>query len=513
MHRLSIGVVVLGIALSLAAKASGAVEFQEKPFGNGADYDVIKAVTFSTDSRHLAFLGVKDGKQFVVRDGVVGEPHDWIVPNSLSGPLDLSRLAYIIQDGNDMAIVVDGKVVGQGYYAIGGERIAFSPDGKHFAYTAHTGSNEAGQTSVVHDGVAGKAYPRVDLVPTFSPDGQHLLYIASPAPNKMCLVVDEKEGPTYDAIAQGTAIFSPDSKRVAYAVASNNKVVAVVDGKPGPEYGKMQMPPIFSPDSTHVAYIAGDGRQFSLILDGVEQPKYDRFTEGAFTFSPDSRHIAYAAGKGKQWVLVVDGKEQKAYDSIAGESIHFSPDSQHLGFVQITGGKRFIVVDGKDVSPGYANVLWPGPIFSPDSKRVAYVGAKEKQLAVVLDGKEQAGYDNIADLEFSPDSKHLSYRAIAHEHALIVMDGVASPEFDNTSGVAFSPDGTHWTCCAAQGDKGMILLDGQPVAQTFAGWVKGSRPAFADARTIDYLMVRDRQFLQVRASLARANSAVSSPAR
>ncbi|HEY2584346.1 MAG TPA: hypothetical protein VGI81_01125 [Tepidisphaeraceae bacterium] len=504
MHVLKVAwlALVLLAGGSLARGTAAGVALEDKPFGNAAEYEAIKAVTFSTDSRHLAFLGVKDDKQFIVRDGVSSAPYDWVVPGSLAGPMDLSRLAFIIQDGNDMAVVVDGKVVGHGYYAIGGDRIYFSPDGKHYAYTAHRGSSDQGDAIVVRDGVAGKPYPAADIQPVFSPDGNHLMYIASPAPKKMCLVVDEKEGPTYDAIAGGTPTFSPDSKRVAYAAASGGKVLAVVDGKTSSPYERMRMPPGFGPDSVRVAYIAGNGSQYSLVLDGVEGPKFELFTEGSVMFSPDGKHLAYAARRGKQWVMMLDGKEQRTFDAVAGESIRFSPDSQHLAYVGITGDKRYIILDGKEASAAYPNILWPGPVFSPDSKRIAFAGTNEKQLVVVADGKESPAYDNVAEIAFSPDSKHLSYRALGQGHAMIVIDGQASPPFDNTTSLTYSPDGSHWAYCASQGDKAMIMMDGSDAGRTYTGWVKGARPVFADAATADFLMVKDHQFVQVQARVA-----------
>src|SRR6266852_8964345 len=106
------GLIVCLLPFLFWQKAGAGVAIDETPLGKTADYNPIKAVTFSTDSRHLAFLGVKGEKQFVVSDGVEGMPFDWIIPDSLAGPLDLSRVAFIVQNGNDMAAVVDGKVVG-----------------------------------------------------------------------------------------------------------------------------------------------------------------------------------------------------------------------------------------------------------------------------------------------------------------------------------------------------------------------------------------------------------------
>jgi rRNA maturation protein Nop10 len=476
----------------------------ETPLGNASDYDAVKAMAVGVDSRHLAFLGAKGDKQFVVRDGVAGPAYDWVLPDSLTGTLDLSRLGYIIQNGNDIAAAIDGKIVGHGYYSIGADRIAFSADGKHYAYTGHRGSATEGDCVVVRDGVAGKAYAAAQPVPLFSADGNHLLYVAAPAPLKSCLVVDDKEGPAYDRISAATAYFSPDSQHFAYAASNAGKALAVIDGKPAAPYPLMRMPPMFSPDSKHVAYVSGSDNQLSVILDGVEGPRYDSFTEGSVVFSPDSKHLAYAARRGKQWYLVLDGKEQRSSDAVAGASISFSPDSTRLAYVSLTNGKRFIVIDGKEQPGAFDNVLWPGPIFSPDSKRVAYGGVQSGHQRVVLDAAQGANYDAIAQIAFSPDSKHLTYRAIANRHVLMVVDGKDSPPFDDTTPIVYSADSSHYAYAAYATDHANLILDGVAVGTPYTDLVKAAVPTFSADATVDFLMRRDHQFLSVRVSLPPA---------
>lgn len=483
-------------------------KIEETPLGDASDYDGVKAVTFSIDNRHLVFLGIKGDKQFVVRDGVAGPAYDWVLPDSLAGTMDLSRLGFIIQNGNDIAALIDGQVVGHGYYAIGADRIAFSQNGKHYAYKARRGSEAKGNSVVIRDGVEGKVYDAIQPLPTFSPDGNHLLYVAKPAAMKTCLVADDKEGPGFDGISASTAVFSPDSQRTAYAASLAGKVVAVIDGKPQTPYVLMRMPPMFSPDSKHVVYVSGSPKQFSAVLDGVEGPKFETFTDGSVVFSPDSKHLAYAARNGKQWQMMLDGKLQGSFDQIAGASIVFSPDSNHLAYVGINNGKRFIVVDGKEQSAAFDNILWPGPIFSPDSKRLAYAGVQFEHVRVVLDGKDGATYDTVAQISFSPDSKHLSYRAFAKHQAIIVIDGKESPPFDDVSPVVYSPDASHYAYQALVGNQASVFIDGIAAPKTYTDWVKGAIPSFIGNNAVNLLMTRQRQFLRVSAQL----SATSLPA-
>lgn len=496
-----IGLLVALLTCALTGYAADPIAIQEIPLGDAAGYDAVKAMSVATDSRHLAFLAVKGDKQFIVRDGVAGDPYDWILPDSLTGTLDLSRLGYLVQNGNDIAVVIDGKIVGHGFYSIGADRIGFSPDGKHYACTAHRGSATAGDCVILRDGVAGKAYAAAQPVPLFSPDGNHLLYVASPAPLKSCLVIDDKEGPTFDGISAITAYFSPDSQRTAYAASSAGKAIAVIDGKPGPAYAVMRLPPMFSPDSKHVVYVSGNDNQFSIVLDGIEGPHYDSFTDGSVVFSPDSKHLAYAARRGKQWLLIVDGKEQQSADAIAGASITFSPDSSRMAYVSVTNGKRYLYIDGKRQPGAFDNVLWPGPVFSPDSKRVAYGGVQNGHQRVIVNGTPETEYDAIAQISFSPDSRHLAYQAISNQHVLMVVDGKDSPPFQDATPIVFSPDGSHYAYAGFVSGRANLYVDGLDGGKSYTDLVKGSIPAFAGNDTVDFLMRRDRQFFSVRVPL------------
>jgi Tol biopolymer transport system component len=499
LTRMAVRVLILAwvlAGLGLGARAAQPPAVRETPLGNMAGYDAIKALTLATNCSHLGFVGVKGDKQYLVMDGVESPPYDWIIPDSLSGPMDLSRLGFLIQNGNEIAAVVDGKTVGSGYYSVGGDRISFSADGRHYAYTARRGTAAGDKAFVVRDGVEAKPYPAVEIIPVLSPDGNHVAYMVSLGGGKMCVIRDQAEQKAYDQVLAGTILFSPDSQRLAYTASIGGKFVTVIDGQESKPYDGMRMTPIFSADSKRTAYIGSVGTQFVPVIDGVEGPSYDRFTDGSLVFSPDSLHIAYAARKGKQWQLVLDGKPQQPYEAIIGGAIHFSPDSAHIAYVAAVGTLREVVVDGKVQKP-VDEVLWPGPIFSPDSKRLAYLAARTGQAVVFTDETDGAPYDSIADLEFSPDSKHVAYRALAKSRSMVVMDGKESPPVTATTPVVFSPDGGHWVVAVLEGAATTIQMDGVDVGKSYTSWVNGARPTFTDPGTANFLMVRDKQYLHV----------------
>jgi hypothetical protein len=178
------------LALTVAPSAQQNISLEELPLGSTAGYDQLKSIVFSADSRHVAFLAVKDEKQFVIRDGAAIGPYEWVIPASLMLSPNTARVACVIQTGNDMSVVVDGQIVGKGYYRIGDDRIRFSDDGKHYAFSAQVANKGA---VVVRDGVEGKVYAMAAAAPLFSPDGNHLAYSVALTSGKMCVVLDSVE--------------------------------------------------------------------------------------------------------------------------------------------------------------------------------------------------------------------------------------------------------------------------------------------------------------------------------
>ena len=359
------------------------------------------------------------------------------------GSPDRRRVVFVDHQDDGWVAIIDGKP-GKKYDAI--SNVNFSPDSKRVAYCAE----QNGSKFLVVDRVESKPYSREsDMYAIFSPDSQRVAFMARKA-GRNFVVIDGVEGKPYASIRKGglTPIFSPNSKRFAYAAEiSDEKWVMVLDGVESKTYGGVD-DPFFSPDSQHVMFKAWRNSRELVVIDGVEGPEVDGLVHvpigpGA-PFSPDSKRTAYSTlGRGKEFVIA-DGKAGPEYDHVKWDSLFFSSKSQ-LAYSAKTGNDAFVVVDDKVITiPGHKG-MDPAIVFSPDGTHVAYVGSRGLKSFVVLDGAEGAPTHNtIPKPVFSPDSKRLAYAQNGFS-ATVVVDGKPGPKhaIGEISDLIFSPDSQH----------------------------------------------------------------------
>jgi WD40-like Beta Propeller Repeat len=164
----------------------------------GTGYKAIECLTFSPDSRHLAyvafgpvsrFMGLRKYDAFrTVVNGVEGEPYIDIALSGIRFSPDSRRTAYVMQNFDGWSAVIDGVEQGP-YESIGKGTPLFSPDSRRCACCARLlGSRKM---VVVVDGAACPEYDFI-LGPTFSPDSRRLAY-AGRRGDKWRIVVDREE--------------------------------------------------------------------------------------------------------------------------------------------------------------------------------------------------------------------------------------------------------------------------------------------------------------------------------
>lgn len=405
------------------------------------------------------------GARVVVKEISLGKIHPGIVRESLQISLKANRVAYAAKSGEKYLMVIDG-VAGKEYDGLHMPKSIFSSDEK----TAIYGAWRDKKIFIVVNGQEGKPYARISLI-TYSPDGKKIAYWAATGEKednlKGMVVIDGKEGPTFDWIGESTPgpighsvkkyvpVFSPNSSRLAYVALSGNQELVVVDGKEWARYDEIASFPIFSPDSKKVAYLARKGGQWLVVVDGIEGKKYERIEN--LMFSPDGQKIAYIAFHNDNQLVVVNGNEGPEYQMV--DRVTFSPDGKHLAYVADIGQKQVLVVDGKE-SKQYDMINHF--VFCPDSKHLAFSALAEQKEVVVVDGAEKSKHRFVVSLNFSPDSQKIVYTGRDDMDKVdLFINGEKAKNYDEISSWVFSPDGKRMVYWARRNGKNFIVINGK----------------------------------------------------
>lgn len=217
-----------------------------------------------------------------------------------------------------------------------GAAIAISSDGDRFAYVMRDAD---GMSALNLDGISGPKYDKI-VFPKFSPDGKHFAYTARSG-EKWFMVLDGKEGSGYDRLSGLT--FSQDGNHSAYAATSENQTFMMIDGKEE-EYKFDNITSfMFSLKSDHFAYIGFQGDTQFLVADSIKGPGYDKIN--LIEFGPDGSHLAYFVKDQffKKQFVVLDGQKGKEYDVIfIIKGRLFEPEGD-LRYVAIRGDEVYLI--------------------------------------------------------------------------------------------------------------------------------------------------------------------------
>jgi hypothetical protein len=343
-------------------------------------YEEVGPPVYSDDGKHIVHAAKATKKWMLVMDGEPrGGEFDDILSQSLSP--DGQRVAYVGRRRNKFVVVLDGKE-GTPFDIVGG--IGFSSDSRRFAYAGADVNRGFGKQKAVGratiDGTAGPTFEGAQI-------GSLLKNFAtSSTPYLLVGYLPQLLSDTHGVTAP---VFSPDGRRVAYAVRRDKDTsTVIVDGEPGPVLPSIVAGPVFSPDSQHVAVVISEGDAKILVVDGVK-------TAGSAASGADFIvGLAFAANN-----------RRGAYIGIDGGNMY------EQGYTR--RARRRVYVDGTP-GPEY-NALYLGQLqFTPDGAHVTYVvGLAEKPTRVafvVVDRLEGKRYDDV----FSPVRVAEGARAIIY---------------------------------------------------------------------------------------------------
>ena len=392
-------------------------------------------VTFSADGQHYLYLGTtpKNGSPnyvLVVDGKKVGYSVAGIVPGFAQFTGDGRHVLCVTQRSVGQktveSVLLDGKPVLTGDQI---DSIVTAPRGSSFAAVVQDHNNT--QCAVYLNGteVPFTRFPgNNNSVPLFSPDGKHLAVACNFGAGNAYVVLDGKQGDTYDRIHDNLRVFqqngehlamkfSPDSQSFAYFAVAGSKTFAVVDGH---EYDPGFSDPqglIFSPEGHQVADWGNvDGNGVAVFVDGKRINPTTSLT--GFVFSPHGLHWAARDFNG----LVVDGQDLSftANDN-SNNTFRFSPDGKELA------------VWATDPDPPHNMALF---LYNLSTKRTVRLTPGDEASG--------AGIPGTTYLTFSPDSRHLYFACPETPggqfiKAIIDVDGKkTAAQFDYS---AFPPPG------------------------------------------------------------------------
>ncbi len=352
------------------------------------------------------------------------------------------------------------------------QRSAFSPDGRHVAFTTYTGCGWRCYTaalSVVNvDGTGLEVIDDRGDAPSWAPDGFRLAYAG-----RGIRVYDFRTRRSHSLGDGYRPIWAPRGDRIAYLVVKRGYGVLCLVNADGSRrrclLGRTAADVVWSPDAKRVAFneqgpawlgvVGADGRGLHLFRDRKNRAR-------PAAFSPDGRRLAYTEGLDARELfarsVVPPGPTRQV--TVEPAFTHFSGVRWRPG--RITYEALLLSNDTElavlDPGVGQPRVLTHNrvedrePDWSPDGRTIAYVrGTRQRGILrlIAADGTSDRPLTSTAPSSdrspaWSPDGTKVAFvRAVGSAANLMVTD-VASGDVRRVAenpvyagGVSWSPDG------------------------------------------------------------------------
>lgn len=311
-----------------------------------------------------------------------------------------------------------------------------------------------------------------------SPDGWRIVFVAVDAEGRRRVVVDGEPSPEhYDAIGEGTPLFSPDSSRLAFAARRGQTAFVVLDGiahEAGSVDGEVW--PMrglsFGPFGEAAVWRLREGDATRLVVNGRKLEAFGDATgvDGkkswgilGLVFEPSGRFFGFRAPKDGGMVAAV-GRSRPAGDP-AAPTLELSPTLASVGAYSPVstpgrGPQSFAYIACPSPTPqqktpieyvsffetraanpasglydeiGRGSLLWT----PSDPMGISFAARKGRQWIVVVRGKEGAAYDEVGPIVPLPDGLffHLARKGDVIVPVLIGTDASKREELPGGEGV------------------------------------------------------------------------------
>ncbi len=450
------------------------------------------------NNKFSVFINNKESKLYdIIKETEGGYAWDFFEQVFISP--DGTKIVFIAKENNKQFVVMNEEE-GKRYDVV--ERVMFSDDSKHVAYTGiNKGNDEFGfdnKVVVVIDGKESEMYNEASFIKFLSTNDP--VYLGTNFRGndieQYLIVGSQKYGP----YAHIEPHISENGKIIAYCASSEligGSSLIVVSWDGWRQFNDLNgCIDSLSPDGNTLIYSYHDDKyrwhNKAITKDGRSFP-----VEGSWIrFSDDGNHIASVATTGDKPLknyMVIDGKpEKKVYDLIDTYDIRLSPDGTTLAYIAeervSDGWKKFLVLNGQEQQGKFDDVMPSSLTLSPDGKHIAFVvnqktmkqekkdsvneedvenmfDAKPTTLSyTVVDSKPGKIYDQVGYLKFSPDSKHVAYMAkdFITKKSFIVIDGMEGKAYDFISSFTFSQDSSKIAYGARLGNELWWIVDDVP---------------------------------------------------
>ncbi|MEM9346247.1 MAG: hypothetical protein AAGB26_06495 [Planctomycetota bacterium] len=433
----------------------------------------------------------------------------------LLSPDGQSIAAYVEPETGEPGILqVNGQQVGEPYTPDGKPGfMSFSPDGKRIA--VHEKVNPATERLVV-DGKPDPEFREVQLyhgeyINIFSDDSKHMAYVGIARDYSRRLMVNGKslygdeELPRIKHFEIG-----PDGSLFYMQIdgGDDRSFTTKFGGKvlvKHPFAHFVDKSTVFSPDGKRIAYAVeirtiGDAnaREFAYVVDGkVEAERFDQVA--GFKFNQDGSSYAYLGLRGWEMRAVRDGKPGKPFTRISDHArwhhLEFCPNGKRTVFYAATE-------DSRDKHPVVDDVLCP-PItksigdhrfcFSGDSKDFAYIGQAEKRLnQMILNGKPvgQASRRLIFPGSFTGSKQDQLLFAVQDGPWHLIQNDKTVVKYPGIHNIVVSPDAKRTAVAVVvDRDEHYVILDGVK-GKAYTRIDPGSLTFSADSSTLAYTASR-----------------------
>ncbi|MGH7613595.1 MAG: TolB family protein [Gemmatimonadales bacterium] len=332
----------------------------------------------SPDHRVEFRVSASDGRTCVRMATEPETCYDGVAVHHITFSADSRSVAYPVREGEQWFVVHDGRR-GPAADGIGG--LLLTADGARLAYTAL----RDGAWHVVVDSEYGERFDALFSGSfTFDPSGRRMAYAAQ-REGRVAVVIDGRIGPWHDGI--GELAFSPGGRHVGYVARDGVKERLIVDAAFGTEHDAISEFR-FAPSGSATAYLARDGEQWFMIYGEMRVGPYPGARALALPASGDAVFVAGDSGADR---VVVNGRPGPTFGSV--EAPVFTRSGQAWGYIGHDSTTSTVLLNGEVIDAReWASDL----VLAPDGSRYAYI-ARRGGIASVIHDRGEATFDVVVD--------------------------------------------------------------------------------------------------------------------